>query len=173
MKKAFLILSCAAILLLLLAFIGCDNAVPQVTGTPTPSASPTPLPDAFHAEITAEPQPTDLLGNVIYSENHYFQFLSFGDLRVYEYDDGTFLDGVCVNAYPTALDGRVDIVYYTDTGKICGQGTIHNASGSTQLETGTNSIYAEISTDIDVRMMDFVWDVKTFFLPVEQIKLNP
>lgn len=167
MKKTWIwFILASALLLIAVIASGCDDVEPQIVGTPTPSASPTPLPDPFTAEITAQPQTTDQLGKVIASDNHYDQYLSFGDLRIYEYDDGTFLDGTCVNAFPSALDGRVDIVYYTDTGKVCGQGMIHNVLGTTVLETGSNAIYAEINTDIDVRSMDFVLEVKTPFRPV-------
>ena len=103
---------------------------------------------------------------MIDGDDHYWQYLSFGELRVYEYEDGTFLDGICVNAYPLALDGKVNIVYRTDSGKICGTGTIHNALGTTQLETGTNAIYAEINTDIDVTQMDFQLEIQTQYQPV-------
>ena len=168
MNRGALTLLCAALLLAIAASgMGCDNVEPMLYGTPTPSASPTPLPDAFTAEITAQPVPTDALGKPIEGDDHYFSYLSFGELRVYEYGDGTFLDGVCINAFPTALDGRIDIVYYTAEGKLCGAGTIRNALGATRLESGTNAIYAEISTDIDVQMMDFVLEVRQSFLPVE------
>ncbi len=169
MNRGALALLCAALLLLAAAAssMGCDNVEPVLYGTPTPSASPTPLPDAFTAEITAEPVPTDALGKPIEGDAHYFSYLSFGELRVYEYGEGTFLDGVCINAFPAALDGRVDIVYYTAEGKLCGSGTIHNALGATRLESGINAIYAEIRTDIDVQMMDFVLEVSQPFLPVE------
>ncbi len=157
------------VILIVLALMGttaCDNVDPVIAGTPTPSASPTPLPDAFSAQITAAPQSTDDLGNAILSDGHYYQYLSFGDMRVYEYDDGTFLDGVCVNAYPLPLDGEVYIVYYAADGKLCGIGALHTADGSTLLPPGTNNVYAEISTDIDVRMMDFSLEVRTYFQPV-------
>jgi hypothetical protein len=167
MRRALYGLLAAGCFVLSLSFFGCEDVEPVLAGTPTPAATPTPLPDPFSAEITAEPLPTDLLGNEMISDDHYWQYLSFGEIRVYEYDDGTFLDGLCVNAFPLPLDGRLDIVYYTDEGKICGIGTIHNAEGGTLLETGTNAIYAEISTDIDVTMMDFQLEVKTTFLPVE------
>ena len=127
-------------LLLLLSLAACDNATPVLAGTPTPAATPTPLPDAFSAEITAKPLPTDLLGNEIGDGDPYGQYLSFGELRVYEYGNGTFLDGLCVNAYPEPLDGEIHIVYYTSDEKVCGVGTIHNALGNTRLETGTNAI---------------------------------
>jgi len=167
MKRATHCALLAAAVLMLFAFAGCENAEPVLSGTPTPAATATPLPDPFTAEITAEPLATDSLGNEILSDDHYWQYLSFGEIRIYEYDDGTFLDGICVNAFPQPLIGQVDIVYYTDEGKICGIGTIHNAEGGTLLETGTNAIYAEISTDIDVTMMDFTLEVKTTFQPVE------
>ena len=152
--------------MLLCSLFGCEDATPVLSGTPTPAATPTPLPDPFSAEITAEPLPTDSLGSTIGGEDHYWQYLSFGALRIYEYDDGTFLDGICVNAYPLPLDGVVNIVYTTSDGKICGIGTIHNALGTTLLETGSNAIYAEINTDIDVTQMDFSLVVKTPFAPV-------
>jgi hypothetical protein len=152
--------------LLLFAFTGCDNATPVLAGTPTPAATPTPLPDPFTAEITAVPITTDALGSSIDGDDHYWQYLSFGALRVYEYDDGTFLDGICVNAYPQPLDGEVNIVYTTTDGKICGIGKLHNALGTTILETGSNAIYAEINTDIDVTGMEFTLVVKTVFAPV-------
>ncbi len=152
--------------LLLLALAGCENATPVLAGTPTPAATPTPLPDPFTAEITAAPIETDVLGNEIDGENHYWQYLSFGALRIYEYDDGTFLDGICVNAYPLPLDGVVNIVYTTSDGKICGIGKIHNALGTTALQTGSNPIYAEINTDIDVTGMDFSLVIETQFLPI-------
>ena len=165
MKRLPLLLILIA--LLLLSFAGCEDATPVLAGTPTPLATPTPLPDPFSAEITAAPLATDALGNVIEENDHYWQYLSFGALRVYEYADGTFLDGICVNAYPLPLDGEVDIVYTTSDGKICGIGKIHNVLGTTVLETGSNAIYAEINTDIDVTSMDFALVIKTQFAPVE------
>ena len=155
------------VVLLLLLFMGCENATPTLAGTPTPAATPTPLPDPFSAEITAVPLSTDALGNVIEEGDHYWQYLSFGALRVYEYGEGTFLDGICVNAYPLPLDGEVNIVYTTSDGNICGIGKIHNVLGTTLLETGSNAIYAEINTDIDVTSMEFSLVIKTAFAPVE------
>ena len=161
------ILSIALLLVLMItALAGCQDATPALAGTPTPAATPTPLPDPFSAEITAAPLATDALGSAIEGTDHYWQYLSFGALRVYEYGDGTFLDGICVNAYPQPLDGEVNIVYTTSDGKFCGIGKIHNVLGTTQLETGSNAIYAEINTDIDVTQMEFSLVVKTPFAPV-------
>jgi len=164
--KRSLIPAALTLATLLLLCSGCEDATPVLSGTPTPAATATPLPDPFSAEITAAPEATDALGTVIDDDTHYWQYLSFGELRVYEYEDGTFLDGICVNAYPQPLDGEVNIVYRTDSGKICGIGKIHNALGTTQLQTGSNAIYAEISTDIDVTQMDFLLEIKTPYAPV-------
>lgn len=167
--KRVVFASLLIIIIAMTALAGCDDVNPVIRGTPTPSASPTPLPPAYTPIFTAEPLPTDAMGHTVVADDHYFDtYISFGDLRVYEYENGTFLDGVCVNAYPLPLDGVLNIVYYTAEGKICGIGQIHNAQGGTRLETGSNAIYAEISTDIDVRQMDFVWEVVTDFLPVEE-----
>ena len=161
--------ACFAVAVLAVSFaFGCVRANPVLSGTPTPAATPTPLPDPLSAEITAAPASTDALGGEIRSADHYWQYLSFGEMRVYEYGEGTFLDGICVNAYPLPLEGEVNIVYHTDKGKICGIGKIHNALGTTILETGTNAVYAEISTDIDVTQMDFTLEVKTPYAPVQQ-----
>ena len=166
MKRKQLFALLVLLVPLTLALAGCEDATPVLAGTPTPAATATPLPDPFSAEITAVPEPTDALGSTIDGADHYWQYLSLGELRVYEYEDGTFLDGICVNAYPLPLDGEVNIVYTTSDGKICGIGKIHNALGTTQLETGSNAIYAEINTDIDVTQMDFSLVVKTPFAPV-------
>lgn len=145
----------------------CVHVEPELVGTPTPPASPTPEPDPFQLELTAAPVETDQLGKRIETEDHYFRYyLSFGDLRVYEYGTGTFLDGVCVNAYPLPLDGVARIVYYSEDGRVCGTGQIHNAEGGTVLQSGSNAIYAEILTDISVQNMDFVLEVETQFQPV-------
>ena len=166
MKRKQLFALLVLLVPLTLALAGCEDATPVLAGTPTPAATATPLPDPFSAEITAVPEPTDALGSTIDGADHYWQYLSLGELRVYEYEDGTFLDGICVNAYPLPLNGKVNIVYRTDTGKICGIGTIHNALGTTQFEKGTNAIYAEISTDIDVTQMDFQLEIETQYQPV-------
>ncbi len=166
MKRALASFALGSVLLFALALTGCEDATPVLAGTPTPAATSTPLPSPFTAEITAAPLITDALGNEITQGDHYWQYLSFGELRVYEYGDGTFLDGICVNAYPMPLDGEVDIVYRAETGKVCGIGKIHNALGTTLLTTGTNAVYAEINTDIDVTGMDFTLEVKTPYTPV-------
>lgn len=146
---------------------GCNNAEPAIVGTPTPGPTATPEPAPFSLTVTGAPAETDLLGNEIAGEDHYTQYLSFGNLRVYEYGTGTFLDGIVVNAYPEALETEIDIAYYNKDGKLVGRGTLHDAEGKTAIPSGTSRIYAEIATDIDVRLMDFTLEYQKQPAPVK------
>ena len=70
-----------ALLLMLLVFcgiwaVGCISAEPEIAGTPTPSSSPTPLPDPFAPELTAAPLPTDQLGKTVEAEDHCYHYIS-------------------------------------------------------------------------------------------------
>ena len=147
---------------------GCDNAAPAISGTPTPGPTPTPVPEAWVLEVTGAPYPTDALGGELGDENHFWRYLSFGDIRVYEYGGGTFLDGVCVNGYTLPLDGEVEIAYYNEEGKIIGRGKLHTADGTTVMQPGSNAVYAEIMTDVDVRMNDFTFEIVRPFEPVTE-----
>lgn len=167
MKGRFITILVAILACALLAVVSaCDDTTPVIAGTPTPTASPTPEPAPFRYAVTGAPAPVDLLGKTISGEDHYMQYLSFGALRVYEYDTGTFLDGVCVNGYPAALDGKINIVFYDAENRLCGIGTIHNALGTTELPSGTNNIYAEIAADVDVQGMPFVQEIVSYYQPV-------
>ena len=146
--------------------VSCISAKPAVTGTPTPSSTPTPLPDTYSITVTGEPLPTDILGLVIEDENHYFDYMSFGDIRIYEYETGTFLDAICINAYPLPLDGELQITFYGEDGRMTGYGKIHTADGGTVMSPGSTRIYAEINTDISLLDKDFVWEINRTFLPV-------
>ena len=66
-------------------------------------------------------------------------------------------DGIL--AYRVVIEGIRD-------GKLAGKGRIHNATGGNIFETGSHPVYAEISTDISVIGMDFIFEVKTPFVPV-------
>ncbi len=152
-KPVFWILICAALLFPAAACINRD--APVLSSTPTPTATLTPVPDAFSAQITAVPRPTDDLGNEIFSDSHYKRYLSFGEIRVYEYQEDTFLDGLFWNSYSKPISAPIRILYYADDGRICGEGTLYAADGSQVFQSGTNRIYAEIQTDLDVKMRDF------------------
>lgn len=174
MKHLTALALAAVLLAAITVFSACVRVEPQISGTPTPAASPTPLPDPFDPVRTAAPVETDILGKRVESEHHYYHYyLSFGDLRVYEYGTGTLLDGVCVNAYPLPLDGEASIVYYSEDGRVAGKGRIHNAEGTTLLKSGSNAVYAEIQTDIDVQGMGFVIEFSTPYLPVAEESSKP
>lgn len=159
-------LAFVSVLWLIACLSGCVRYEPAIAGTPTPTASPTPLPEPFYAEVTEQPYTTDRLGLTIETEDHYYRhYLSFGDLRVYEYETGTFLDGVVVNAFPETLEGEVYIVFRDADGTVVGRGKLHLADGSTALPTGTSNIYAEIVTDITVQDTDFSLEVEKPFVP--------
>ena len=169
MKQKGTVLLLSAVICACLA--GCVSYRPEISGTPAPSATPapTPTPAVFTATVTAEPLPTDVLGLIIEDpDTHYYSYLSFGNLRVYEYDTGTFLDGICYSSYPVPLAGTIRIIYRTEDGRICGEGTLHNAKGTNEIQPGSNAIYAEILTDISVLSMDYTFEVTESFRPLEQ-----
>ena len=152
-KTTILILIGLALLFPAAACINRD--APVLSATPTPTATLTPVPDAFSAQITAAPRPTDALGNEVFSDSHYERYLSYGEIRVYEYREDTFLDGLCWNSYSEPISADIRIAYYTEDGRVCGEGMLHAADGSHVFQSGTNRVYAEIQTDLDVKMMDF------------------
>lgn len=154
--------------LLIICAPGCDNAEPAIVGTPTPAPTSTPEPPPFTLSITAQPSEKDLLGKELGDENHYLRYLSLGNLRVYEYENSTLLDAVVVNAYPLPLSGVLTISYFDGDGKLVGRGTLYNAEGTEVFPTGSSAIYAEIATDVDVRLMDFVLDVDRELSPVAE-----
>ena len=165
-----IILFTAVLCMLLSACMDTGAAVFESPDTPAPSAPPTPTPEPFYISMTAEPLPTDALGQIVESDEHYFDYISYGDMRIYEYDTGTFLDGICFSSYPEPLDGTVRIIYRDQDGKVCGEGTLHNALGTTVMQPGANTVYAEILTDISVLEMDFTLEIERLFAPLEQIK---
>lgn len=149
-----------------LGCFGCVKQAPVIAGTPTPTCSPTPLAEVFSPILTTSPAPKDALGNRLGDDNHYFRYLSFSNILIYEYETGTFLDGSCTNLYSEPLKGRIDISYHNKEGKLCGIGTIHSADGSLVFQPGTNNVYAEILTDIDVTGMDYTIEIIDSFEPV-------
>ena len=160
--------SIAFLCMLVSACVDTGAAVFEAPDTPTPSLPPTPTPEPFTISVTAEPVVTDALGQIVESDEHYYDYISYGDMRVYEYDTGTFLDGICFSSYPEPLDGTVRIIYRDQDGRLCGEGTLHNALGTTVMQPGANTVYAEILTDISVLDMDFTLEIEHPFSPVQK-----
>jgi len=126
--------------------------------TPEPVATDEPLVEMLIPSITGAAKQSDGLGMVILDpETHYFStYLRFTELRVYEHENGVFLDGVCINSYFEPLYGKAKIVFFDENGVEYGYGDIHTADGGTVLASGRSLIYAEILTEVDVQLMDFV-----------------
>lgn len=122
--------------------------------------------------VTGHPFREDINGIPISDElTHYFTYyLSFTDLRVYEEEGYTYLDGVCTNHCSVPLSGQCDIIFTGDDGIRRGIGTLHTADSdrSLFLQSGANNIYAEILSEESVLLTDFDLEVTGAFLPAAQ-----
>jgi len=112
---------------------------------------------------------TDALGvPILRARTHYADYyLTYSSIRVYEYGESAFMDALCFNAFTQPLTGGARLVYYGQDGKIYGIGDIQTADGGLTLQVGENRVYATILTEIDVKMMDFVIEVTTPFVPTD------
>ena len=154
----------AALMALLL--VGCVRqdawltyTVPE-TQQPTATAAQTLAP-------TREPIPLDvepILGEGFYTDrkgipildkdSHYFTYyLAFSDLRIYEEEGFTYMDGVCTNSFDGTLTGEARICFYDKDERLVGYGTIHTAEGGLTLTVGANRIYAEILSEVNVQQL--------------------
>ena len=165
MRRRFLLF---ALLIILLFTAGCRHAEPQIVGTPTPGPTATPPPETFSPEIIGEGPARDAQGVLITGEDHYTLYLSFGEIVVYENEEDTFLDGIVVNGYPQPLHAEIEIVYYDGQGRRIGRGRLHNAEGGYDFPPGSSRVYAEIATDVDVRLKDFVMEYRALPAPVQE-----
>lgn len=146
----------------LLAFFaaGCNNISPKLDPgtTPPPFETAAPATDAPTAEPTAEPTPDasvdpgeikDVLGNIIYSSNHFERYISFSDVLVYEENGDTFVDLTVDNSYPKLLLCAVNIAFYNDDGSIIASSSLQMPDGSFMLAlpSGRSSLFARVLTD--------------------------
>jgi len=157
-------------LMLLGAFLaGCVSQHPVLTGEPTPPPTPTPEPEPLMRELAVPTPALDMAGSLIVNEaEHYDRYVTYRQMRVYEYELGTLLDGIAVNGYPEALSGAVEIDFVDGEGTLLGSSMLHTAEEADTLilQPGENRIYAEIDTDMDIQEIDFTLAVKTHFQPV-------
>ena len=153
---------CTALLL-----IGCvrqdawlSYAVPetqQPTATAVHTLAPTREPLPLSVEpVLGEDFHTDRKGIPILDKDaHYFTYyLAFSDMRIYEEDGFTYMDGVCINSFDGTLAGEARICFYDQNEKLVGFGNVHTAEGGLTLSVGTNRIYAEILSEVDVQQLD-------------------
>lgn len=178
MKAAKACIAILLISLLLGAFSGCIRQDAWLIYSPQevrPTVSP-----AFTPEPTATPEvleippitgstfPMDEKGlPILDAATHYFTYyLVFTDLRIYEENGFTYLDGICTNSYSRPLTGGVEIVFADSSGAVYGRGALHTAEGDMTLDPGENRIYAEILSETDVQLMSFSLQITTPFTPI-------
>ena len=160
--RPLILLGILAVLLL----VGCvrQNAwlsysVPE-TAKPTPTAMQTPAPTREPIPVSVDPVQgedfhTDRKGiPILDADTHYFTYyLAFTDMRIYEEDGYTYLDGVCTNSFDGTLTGGARICFYDKDEKLVGYGDLHTAEGGLLLTVGANRIYAEILSEVNVQQL--------------------
>ncbi len=167
-----------SILLLLTLLAACTTQeahrvyLPDATETPAAQATPTatPEPEALTIlPIEGESFSADANGVPIQNpDTHYYDYyLTLQDLRVYEHNEGTFVDATIQNAFPSTLSGGLRITFYDENGTVYGYGDFYTATGGLTLLSGDNRVYADVLTEVDVQMMTFTISVTTPIAPVD------
>ena len=164
--------------LLCLLLAGCvrqdawlSYSVPE-TQPPSPTARHTPAPTREPINLDVEPVYgedfyTDRKGiPILDKDTHYFSFyLSFSEMRIYEEDGYTYMDGICTNAFDGTLTGEARICFYDKDEKLVGYGNIHTAEGGLTLAVGSNRIYAEILSEVNVQQLNCLIEQVSPFRP--------
>ncbi len=172
----WIVLAGTALSVLLLA--GCVQqdawltyTVPE-TQQPTATARHTLAPTREPMPMTVEPVLgedffTDRKGiPILDKDTHYFTYyLAFSDMRIYEEDGFTYMDGICTNSFDGTLTGAANICFYDKDEKLVGYGAIHTAEGDMTLTVGENRIYAEILSEVNVQKIDCRIEQVTPFNP--------
>ena len=130
---------------------------PQPTATPMQTISPTIEPITIDLEpVMGEDFYTDRKGiPILDKDTHYFAYyLAFSDVRIYEENGYTYMDGICTNSFDGTLTGEARLCFYDKDEKLVGYGVIHTAEGSLTLGVGANRIYAEILSEVNVQQLD-------------------
>lgn len=136
---------------------------PKPTADPTAVPTDTPIPEPLEIpSVTGQPFRTDANGVLILDPlNHYYTYyITLNDVRIYEYEQGTFLDGVAVNSLSQTLTGGLRITFRNADGVVYGYGDLYTADGKLTLLPGENRIYAEIFTEVDVQKMN--WEISAY-----------
>ena len=150
-----------------LSYTTPDTPQPTATAvrhTVAPTMEPIPvnvepvLGDSFHTDRKGIP--------ILDKDTHYFTwYLAFSDMRIYEEDGYTYMDGICTNSFDGTLTGEARICFYDKDEKLVGYGTIHTADGDLTLTVGTNRIYAEILSEVNVQQLDCRIELVSAFNP--------
>ena len=77
---------------------------------------------------------------------------------VYEYEGGTFLDGIVKNSYPEPLVCAVSIVYYDGEGGELARAQLQTRDGQylLVLEPGDTVVFAGIPTDMTLVGLEYM-----------------
>ena len=145
------------------------HETPAPSATPVQTVSPTMEPVSFSVEpVMGEDFHTDRKGiPILDKDTHYFTYyLAFSDVRVYEEDGFTYMDGVCTNTFDGTLTGQARICFYDKDEKLVGYGVLHTAEGGLTLSVGANRIYAEILSEVDVQQLTCRIEQTATFNPV-------
>lgn len=155
-RTPFILVICIFILL-----SGCVRQSPALVGTPTPQFTPTPPPTPT-PELILLPSDTDVdaLGKRIDTDSHFLNYLAFQNIRIYEYDGDTFLDGICINTYSEPLTGMFEIVFTQDSGAELARAPIVTRNADDTFQPGETEIFAQIDTDMDIQLQSFEIYVK-------------
>ena len=160
----------------LLLTLGCTSQeahliyLPETTPSPSPRYTPTPAPvpdPIVMPPIEGEGFKTDANGiPILDPQTHFYTFyMTVDDLRVYEENGETLIDAVITNNYPRALSGGLRITFYRDGVKY-GYADFYSDSEGLTLFSGRNRVYADVHTEVDVQMMDFVFTVTEPFVEI-------
>lgn len=129
---------------------------PPPTATAIQTLAPTrePIPVSVDP-VQGEEFHTDRMGiPILDAQTHYFTYyLAFSDMRIYEEDGYTYMDGICTNSFEGTLTGEAQLRFYDREEKLVGYGNLHTAEGGLTLAVGTNRIYAEILSEVDVQQL--------------------
>lgn len=170
------------VFLILMIICGCVNQesylqyapIEETVDTPEPQGTFFPLATPLTVsteQVTGELFPTDDIGVAILdTATHFYKYyVSFSELRVYEEDERSYLDAICINGYDKRLEGKCSIIFYDQEGSQCGRGVLHTAENmySVSLIPGENRVYAEISSEYDISLMPFEVLNDESFMPYE------
>ena len=144
-----------------------ETQLPTATAIHTPAPTMEPIPLEVEP-VLGEDFHTDRKGIPILDRDiHYFTYyLTFSDLRIYEEDGYTYMDGVCTNSFDGTLTGEAQICFYDRNEKLVGYGILHTAEGGITLAVGDNRIYAEILSEVNVQQLDCRIEQLSPFNPV-------
>lgn len=160
------------LLIILLLLSGCIRQRPVFIADPTPGPTPTPTLPPVAQSLPPQQADTDALGVQILDESHFLRYLTFVNLRVYEYDGGTLFDGVCKNSYPQALEGSFEIVFTDKDGTVVARAPVVTRAGNEEYLPGDTVLYAQIDTDMDIQMLPFSLQVTQKIMPESDLPVT-